>query len=84
MQCTVYKSTKKQDAYIYIAIKDDFSCVPESLLKLFGEPVHVMDLDLQPERKLAQEKTAEVLQNLGEQGWHLQMPRENNWGMIKH
>ena len=59
MQCAIYKSRKKQDTYLYTATKDDFSRVPETLLKLIGELVHVMDLDLSPERKLAQEDTAE-------------------------
>ena len=84
MQCAIYKSLKKQDTYLYLAAKDDFSNVPEPLLKLIGEPIHVMDLDLSPERKLAQEDTAEVLRNLHERGWHLQMPRQDAWLGIKH
>lgn len=79
MQCAIYKSLKKQDTYLYLATKDNFTCVPESLLKLVGEPVHVMDLELLLERKLAQEDTAEVLKNLQERGWHLQMPRQEEW-----
>ena len=75
MQCAIYKSLRKQETYLYLAIKDDFSQIPEALLKLLGEPVHVMDLDLHPERRLAQEDVAEVLRNLEERGWHLQMPR---------
>ena len=78
MQCAIYKSRRKQDTYLYLAAKDDFACVPESLLKLLGEPVHVMDLKLSPERKLALEDTAEVLRNLQERGWHLQMPRQDD------
>ena len=84
MQCAIYKSLKKQDTYLYLAAKDDFSNVPEPLLKLIGEPVHVMDLELSPERKLAQEDPAEVLRNLHERGWHLQMPRQDAWLGIKH
>ncbi|MBK8183868.1 MAG: YcgL domain-containing protein [Candidatus Competibacteraceae bacterium] len=83
MQCAIYKSRKKQDTYLYLATKDDFSHVPESLLKLIGEPVHVMDLELSSERKLAQEDTVEVLQNLQERGWHLQMPRQEEWPSFK-
>jgi len=75
MQCAIYKSPRKQDTYLYLAARDDFSCLPENLLKLLGEPLHVMDLDLHPDRQLAQENTVEVLQNLQERGWHLQMPR---------
>ncbi len=78
MQCAIYKSRRKQDTYLYLATKDDFSHIPDPLLKLIGEPIHVMDLDLCPERKLAQEDVAEVLQNLRERGWHLQMPRQND------
>jgi len=76
MQCSIYKSRRKQDTYLYLAIKDDFSLLPDPLLKLLGEPVHVMDLELHPERRLAQEDTAEVLRNLQQRGWHLQMPRQ--------
>lgn len=84
MQCAIYKSRKKQDTYLYLAARDDFSHVPESLLKLIGQTVHVMDLELSPERKLAQEDTAEVLRNLRERGWHLQMPRQDEWRETKH
>ena len=79
MQCTIYKSRRKADTYLYVATRDDFSRIPEALLKLIGEPEHVMDLELRPERKLALEDTAEVLRNLAERGWHLQMPRSEAW-----
>ena len=78
MQCAIYKSRRKQDTYLYLAAKDDFSHIPEALLKMLGEPVHIMDLDLSPERRLAQEDVAEVLRNLQERGWHLQMPRQDD------
>lgn len=81
MQCAIYKSLRKQDTYLYLAAKDDFSRLPEALLKLIGPPVHVMDLELHPERRLAQEDIAEVLRNLAERGWHLQMPRKDEGGV---
>ena len=79
MLCTIYKSLKKQDTYLYVATKDDFSRVPASLLRLLGQPVHVMDLELSPERKLAQEDVMEVMTNLQERGWQLQMPKREEW-----
>ncbi|MFO1421808.1 MAG: YcgL domain-containing protein [Candidatus Competibacteraceae bacterium] len=79
MQCAIYKSRRKQDTYLYLATKDDFSNIPDALLKLLGEPVHIMDLELRPDRKLAREDTAEVLRNLRERGWHLQMPEREEW-----
>lgn len=84
MQCVIYKSLKKQDSYLYLTASNDFSRVPDALLKLLGELVHVMDLDLFPERKLAQEDVADVLRNLRERGWHLQMPRQNEWQDVQH
>lgn len=76
MYCAIYKSSRKQDTYLYIAEKDNFSGVPAALLELLGNPIHVMDLELSPARKLAQEDTQEVVRNLRERGWHLQMPRK--------
>ena len=84
MQCAIYKSRKKQDTYLYVAVKDDFSTIPDTLLKLLGEPIHVMDLELDPNRKLGQEDAAEVLRNLQERGWHLQVPRQNEWLATRH
>lgn len=83
MQCVIYKSLRKQDTYLYLAARDTFSCVPGTLLELIGKLVHVMDLDLSPERRLAREDTVEVLRNLQERGWHLQMPRQDEWFGVK-
>ncbi|MFO1423073.1 MAG: YcgL domain-containing protein [Candidatus Competibacteraceae bacterium] len=44
MQCAIYVP-QETDTYLYLSTSDDFSHVPELLLKLIGEPVHVMDLD---------------------------------------
>ena len=43
MQCAIYKSRRKQDTYLYLATKDDFSHIPDPLLKLIGE---LVDLQL--------------------------------------
>ncbi|MBZ4194939.1 MAG: YcgL domain-containing protein [Candidatus Contendobacter sp.] len=86
MHCTIYKSRRKADTYLYVVVRDDFSRIPEALLKLIGDPAHVMELDLRPGRKLALEDTAEVLRNLEERGWHLQMPRREELlaGVVRH
>jgi len=84
MRCAIYRSPKKPDTYLYVAAKDDFSRIPETLLKMLGEPVHVMDLELDPERRLAQENVGEVLYNLRERGWHLQMPRQDDLLAVRH
>jgi uncharacterized protein YcgL (UPF0745 family) len=82
MFCAIYKSLKKQDTYLYVARKDDFTQVPKALLQMFGGPIHVMDLELNADRKLAQEDVMEVMRSLGEKGWHLQMPRREVWASV--
>lgn len=73
MLCHIYRSNLKFDTYLYMLARDDFSAVPEALLKVFGEPEYSFSFDLTAERKLAREDTAEVLANLQQQGYHLQL-----------
>lgn len=74
MNCVIYKSLKKDEMYLYVEKKDDFSRVPDSLMGVVGRLEFVMELELTPERKLAREDADEVRKNLAEQGFHLQMP----------
>ena len=77
MQCYIYKSLKKDELYLYLPQKDDFSAIPESLLQSLGKLSFVMALELSPERKLAREKTATVISSLENQGFFIQMPPNN-------
>jgi uncharacterized protein YcgL (UPF0745 family) len=61
------------DTYLYLQQKDDFSEVPQDLLQVFGEPEFSFSFNLTLERKLAKEDTSEVLENLQNQGYHLQL-----------
>lgn len=74
MQCFIYKSLKKEDLYLYIDKKDDFSKVPEMLFNSFGKMAFVMDFELTPERKLAREDAGKVIASLKEKGFFVQMP----------
>jgi len=78
MKCFVYKSIKKADSYIYINEKDNFDAVPEQLLSLFGKPEYTLEFDLTPDRKLASADAEQVIKNLNDQGYYLQMPPKNN------
>ncbi|MCP4275555.1 MAG: YcgL domain-containing protein [Gammaproteobacteria bacterium] len=73
MFCHIYRSNRKFDTYLYLSTKDDFSEVPEALMKVFGEPEFSFSFNLTSDRKLAKEDTADVLQNLADQGYHLQL-----------
>ena len=72
--CSIYKSPRKNEMYLYVLKADALTRVPEGLLAVFGPPAHAFDLVLGPERQLAREDIAQVLENLEKQGYHLQMP----------
>ena len=73
MLCHIYRSNRKIDTYLYLLDKDDFSVVPEELLRVFGPPEFSFSFDLTQDRKLAREDSGEVLENLENQGYHLQL-----------
>ena len=84
MKCSVVRSSLKDFTYIYLLAGHDFDDLPVALKKVFGEPEFVMDLELTPDRKLAYEDVNRVLQNLSEQGYHLQMPpQEDATGLLQ-
>lgn len=72
--CSIYKSPKRNEMYLYVLKSDALERVPEGLLTVFGKPVHAFDLVLTPERTLAREDIGLVLEHLDSQGYHLQMP----------
>ncbi|MEJ2142677.1 MAG: YcgL domain-containing protein [Gammaproteobacteria bacterium] len=72
--CAIYKCSRKEHTYIYVNEKDKFDDIPEVLLNTLGELSFVMELELYPERKLAQADAAEVIEKLNEQGFYLQLP----------
>lgn len=74
MQCFIYKSLKKDELYLYLEKKDDFSAIPEPLLKSVGRTEFVMALEISPERKLAREDVNKVLASLYDKGFFVQMP----------
>ena len=76
VSCWIYKSPQKDEMYLYVNEQDCYEDVPDALLKRFGTPVFVMQLELTPERKLARESSLTVINNLKQQGFHLQMPPE--------
>ncbi|MGX5218803.1 MULTISPECIES: YcgL domain-containing protein [Pseudomonas] len=72
--CNIYKSSKRNEMYLYVLKSDELKRVPESLLAAFGTPTLAFSMILTPERALAREDIHQVLENLDNQGYHLQMP----------
>ncbi len=74
MVVSVYKTRRKEGLYLYVNKLKGIAPVPEQLRVLIGQPVHVMDFLLTPERKLAEVDSTEVLSKITENGYYLQMP----------
>ena len=74
MLCTIYKSPKKAQTYLFINKRDDFSSVPEALMKTFGTPILVTIINLATKEKLGMSDVVKVRENLAEQGFYLQLP----------
>ncbi|MEY4209674.1 MAG: hypothetical protein RLZ92_52 [Pseudomonadota bacterium] len=74
MQCYIYKSLKKDELYLYLDKKDDFSAIPSDLMQSIGRLSFIMELELTPERKLARENSEKVIASLINQGFFVQMP----------
>lgn len=74
MHCFIYKSLKKDELYLYLDKKDDFSAVPEALFNSFGRLEFVMELHLTPQRKLAREDAGKIIASIQSKGFFVQMP----------
>jgi len=74
MFCVIYRSPQRDQTYLYVEKKDDFSRVPEELLRGFGKPQLAMVLPLDRTKKLANADIEKVKLALQEQGYYLQLP----------
>ena len=74
MLCAIYKSSKKQETYLYVPGRDDFSKVPEALLKTFGTPVFLMIMPLKKDRVMARVDINKLRTELKTTGFYLQLP----------
>lgn len=85
MNCNIYRSSKKDEMYVYIAAQtteptnndvDPLEVLPEAMRQAFGRPTFVMNLKLSADRKLARVNIHHVLDSLETRGFFIQMPPE--------
>jgi len=74
MLCTIYKSSKKAETYLFVKQRDDFSAIPAPLMSMFGTPTLVTVMNLANKDKLALADINKVKDNLNKQGFYLQLP----------
>lgn len=80
----VYKSLKKTDCYLYVEKRDDFSRVPDALLKQFGTPQFFMLVALTKHDTIANISTSSFIAKMQAQGFYLQMPPKEKSLLSEH
>lgn len=74
MFCAIYRSNKRDQTYLYVEKRDDFSRVPAELMQSFGQPILTMLLPLDGKKQLAHADLSKVKEMLSAQGYYLQLP----------
>jgi hypothetical protein len=74
--CTIYRSNREREMYIYVNREDGLARLPEELLARLGTTSEVMTIKLTPERKLARARAPEVLAAIASRGFYIQLPPE--------
>ena len=74
MQCWIYKGSRRAETYLYLPNEGDTSQVPGALVEAMGTLVLVMELSLSHELDLARASAGQVMRDLEECGYYLQMP----------
>ena len=86
MFCSIYKSSKKDEMYLYIARPEateneaeavnPLEVLPEAMRVAFGRATFVMDLELTESRKLARVNVLHVIDSIETKGFFIQVPPE--------
>lgn len=74
MNCTIYKSERRANTYLYVASTLALKDLPLELMRKLGQLELVMTLVLTPTRLLAGADVLVVLKNLSTPGYYLQSP----------
>lgn len=77
-EVAVYRSAKKADTYLYLPVENDLESLPKELASLFGRAIFAMELTITPDRKMSRLNAEEVLVELKEKGYVLQLPPPSN------
>lgn len=76
MNCTVYRCSRQDEMYLYLAEGESLDDLPEALRTRLGRLTEIMQLTLGPERRLARVEVEAVIESLTVRGYFLQMPPE--------
>lgn len=79
MWCYIYRSPKKENSYLYIAKENDFSQVPDVLMKAFGQPMFAMKVLLDGKRKFVVGMSDEIEERIKNDGFFVQMLKDDDF-----
>jgi uncharacterized protein YcgL (UPF0745 family) len=77
MYCHVYKGDKRDDHYLYLDRVIDDAEVPKALLSMLGNLSKVIQFELNSDRQLPQADSEQVMKDINEHGFYLQMPKKD-------
>ncbi len=76
--CAVYRCPTRDYTYLFVDPSLDWADLPPALARLFEGAEKILDLELGPDRPLAQADVIEVIAQLHDPGYHLQLPPEDD------
>jgi uncharacterized protein len=79
MWCYIYRSTKKENCYLYMENENDFSTIPEKIMSILGSPVFVMKVLLDGKRRFVVGTSDEIEEKIKTDGFFLQMLKEDDF-----
>ncbi len=79
VKALVYKGSRRDETYLFVPAEEGLDRVPRALLQAMGRMELVMEVELHPGRRLAREDVRDVMRNLVDEGYHLQMPPADAW-----
>ncbi|MCX8580214.1 MULTISPECIES: YcgL domain-containing protein [unclassified Gilliamella] len=79
MWCYIYRSTKKENCYLYMEKENDFSPIPEKIMSIFGTPAFVMKVLLDGKRRFVVGTAQEIEEKIKADGFFLQMLNEDDF-----
>ena len=79
MWCYIYRSSKKENCYLYMERENDFSHIPEKIMSIFGAPVFVMKVLLDGKRRFVVGTANEIEEKIKVDGFFLQMLNEDDF-----
>ena len=74
----IFRSSKKEGAYLYVKKGQNLSTLPDELLNLLGRLDPAMVLVLTEDKKLANADAKKVMASILDSGYYLQLPPVND------